>query len=80
MPRPKKPVDYAQELARIDLQITRWKNTIAELQEERKRLEAEQEKAALDALYRAVRASGKSIGEAIALIAGEQPQRLDDAS
>ncbi len=72
MPRGmKKQINYEEELQKIDMQITRWKNTILELQERKKALIQEQEAAELSALYQAVKASGKTVDELISALKGE---------
>ena len=72
MPRGmKKQINYEEELKKIDMQITRWKNTILELQERKKVLIQEREAAELSALYQAVKASGKTVDELISALKGE---------
>lgn len=67
MPRGvRKPVNYAEEIQKIDMQITRWKNTIQELQEKRRELVEEQQRQELAALYEAVKASGRSVSDVVA--------------
>lgn len=73
MPRSmKKQVNYEEELMKIDMQITRWQNTILELKERKKELEEEQKKSELSALYDAVKASGRSISSFIEEISAEK--------
>lgn len=68
MPRPKKPVNYDEEIQRIDMQICKWKKTILELQEDRKVLVEEKQKKELASLYQAIQSSGKSIAEVLSMI------------
>jgi hypothetical protein len=68
MARPKKPVNYEEEIQKLDMQITKWKNTIKELEEEKERLLNEKREKEVGVLYEAVRSSGKSVDDIIALI------------
>lgn len=68
MPRPKKPINYDEEIQRIDMQICKWKKTILELQEDRKALVEEKQKKELASLYQAIQSSGKSIAEVLSMI------------
>lgn len=70
MPRGvKREINYEEELQRIDMRITRHKNAIQELQEKRREMIREKEQKEISALYEAVKASGKPIGDLIAEIA-----------
>lgn len=70
MPRGRKPVLESVEtkLATIDAEIETYKNKISSLQSEKKILLEKQKKMELEALYKAVQESGKSVEEIIALI------------
>lgn len=65
MARPKKPICYEDEIQKIDMQITKWKNTIKELEEEKERLLREKRETEVGALYEAIQESGLSVSELI---------------
>lgn len=71
MARPRKPVNYEEELMRIDAQITKWKNTIKELEDERAELSQQREQEEVSKLYDVYKASGLSIEEIITVIANQ---------
>lgn len=70
MPRGRKPVleSVDAKLATIDSEIEAYKSKISSLQAEKKVLIEKQKKMELEALYKAVQESGKSVEELIALI------------
>lgn len=72
MARPRKPVNYEEELLRIDAQITRHENTVKELKEERRLLTQQKEQAEIAKLYDLYKSSGMSLDEMISRVsAGE---------
>ena len=70
VPRGRKPVleSVDAKLATIDSEIEAYKSKISSLQAEKKVLIEKQKKMELEALYKAVQESGKSVEELIALI------------
>lgn len=70
MPRGRKPVLESLEtkLTTIDAEIETYKNKISSLQAEKKALLDKQKKMELEALYKAVQESGKSVDEIIKLV------------
>lgn len=77
MPRGvKKIINYDDELMRIDMRITKYRNEIAELQEKRQALETEKRQMEIGTLYDAVKASGKSIEEVMSALGLEKPSDM----
>lgn len=68
MARPRKPVNYEEELLRIDAQITRHENTVKELKEERRLLTQQKEQAEIAKLYDLYKSSGMSLDEMISRV------------
>lgn len=69
MPRGvKKSVNYDEELMKIDAQITRWTNTIKELQDKKAVLLNEKEQKELSELKEVVESSGMSIHDLVQLV------------
>lgn len=69
MPRGvKKSVNYEEELLKIDAQITRWTNTIKELQEKKAALLKEKEQKELSELKEVVESSGMTVHDLIQLV------------
>lgn len=69
MPRGvKKSVNYEEELLKIDAQITRWTNTIKELQEKKAALLKEKEQKELFELKEVVESSGMTVHDLIQLV------------
>lgn len=70
MPRGRKPVleSVDAKLATINSEIEAYKNKISSLQSEKKVLLEKQKEMELEALYKAVKESGKSVEEIISLI------------
>lgn len=68
MARPRKPVNYDEELLHIDAQITKHENTIKELKEERRLLLQQREQAEISKLYDLYKASGMSLDEMISKV------------
>ena len=66
MPRPAKKIDYDDELMRTQAQIVKWTNTIKELEEERRVLMEQKERAIASRIVAAYRQSGLSPEEFIA--------------
>lgn len=80
MARPKKAINYAEEIQKIDMQITKWKKTIKELEVERQRLSEEKQRQELNLLYQAILESGKSVQEAAELFRSfQQTHELENA-
>ena len=66
MPRGvKRQIDFDEEINKIDMKITRWTNTIKELQEEKRKLEDKKKKKELSALYNIIQSSGLSVAEVV---------------
>lgn len=65
MPRPKKPVNYEEELAKINAQITKHQNTIKELMAKKEELAQLRHRQELEVLRGAVVKSGLSIEEVL---------------
>lgn len=72
--------DYEAEFERIDARIIRHKNTIAELQEERKALLEKKRKAEMDALYAAMEKSGKSLDEVLSELSGQEQESEQESA
>lgn len=68
MPRQKKPVNYEEEISKIDMQITKWKNTIKELEAKKVQLLQEQREQDINNLYDVIKSSGKSVTEVLGII------------
>lgn len=65
MARPKKPIDFENELLRIEAQITRHRRTIEELEEARRAIQQQQEQQEVSRLYEFYKSTGLSIDEII---------------
>lgn len=71
MPRGRKAVvNYEEEIQKVDMQITRWKKTIDELQGRRRELVEQREQAELETLRQVIQSTGMSVGEIISLVEG----------
>lgn len=68
MPRPRKAIDYEEELRKVDAQITRCDKTKAELLERRQELLNAKREAEVGALYDTLQQSGMSVEEIVNLI------------
>ena len=69
MPRGvKKSVNYEEELMKIDAQITRWTNTIKELQDKKDTLTSEKEQKELCELKEVVESSGMTVHDLIQMV------------
>lgn len=68
MPRPRKAIDYEEELMKVDAQIARCDKTKAELLERRQELLNAKRETEVGALYDAMQRSGVSVEEIIGLI------------
>lgn len=68
MPRPKKPVDHAAELQKVEMQILRCDKTKAELMEKKGELQTAQKRQEIDKLYQVVQSSGMSVDQAVDLL------------
>lgn len=64
----KKSVNYDEELMKIEAQITRWTNTIKELQDKKAVLLNEKEQKELSELKEVVESSGMSIHDLVQLV------------
>ena len=63
MARPKKPVNYVEELQKIEMQITRHKSSIKELEVQRKKLLEEKKSKEM-----AIQTSGKTVKEVLSTL------------
>ena len=68
MARPKKPVNYVEELQKIEMQITRHKSSIKELEVQRKKLLEEKNSKEMGMLYEAIQTSGKTVKEVLSTL------------
>ena len=68
MERPKKPVNYVEELQKIEMQITRHKSSIKELEVQRKKLLEEKKSKEMGMLYEAIQTSGKTVKEVLSTL------------
>ena len=68
MARPKKPVNYVEELQKIEKQITRHKSSIKELEVQRKKLLEEKKSKEMGMLYEAIQTSGKTVKEVLSTL------------
>ena len=68
MARPKKPVNYVEELQKIEMQITRHKSSIKELEVQRKKLLEEKKSKEMGMLYEAIQTSGKTVKEVLSTL------------
>ncbi len=73
MARPRKPINYEEELIRIEAQITKYENTLKELKEERRLLCQQKEQDEISKLYDVYKASGMSLEEMIAMVSQKEP-------
>lgn len=65
MARQRKPVNYNEEIEKIDLQITKLNNTIKELQTKKSALLQEKEMNDIKMLHNAIIASGLSVEDVL---------------
>lgn len=72
MARPRKPINYEEELTRIEAQITKYENTLKELKEERRLLCQQKEQDEISKLYDVYKASGMSLEEMIAMVSQKE--------
>lgn len=72
MARPRKPINYEEELSRIEAQITKYENTLKELKEERRLLCQQKEQNEISKLYDVYKASGMSLEEMIAMVSQKE--------
>lgn len=72
MARPRKPINYEEELTRIEAQITKYENTLKELKEERRLLCQQKEQDEISKLYDIYKASGMSLEEMIAMVSQKE--------
>ncbi len=68
MPRPRKAIDYDDEIMKVDAQLTRCDKTKAELLERRQELLNAKREAEVGALYDALQQRGISVNEIMELI------------
>lgn len=68
MSRPRKPINYEQELEKVDAQIARCDSTRAELIKRRQELLNEKREAEVGMLYDALQQKGISVDDIIGLI------------
>lgn len=68
MARPRKAVDFDEEIMKVDAQITKYESTILELKEKRKTLVHEKEQQDISMISDAIKSSGLSIDEVLSLI------------
>lgn len=68
MPRPRKAIDYEEELRKVDAQVTRCDKTKAELLERRQELLNAKREAEVGTLYDTLQQSGMSVEEIVNLI------------
>ena len=68
MARPRKPVNYDEEIRKLEMQIIKHQNTIKELEEQKEKLVQEKKNVEVSALYDAVVASGKKVEEIVAML------------
>ena len=67
MPRGvRKQINYDDELMKIDAQMTKWKNTISELEDQKKSLIQQKEQTEMSELYQFIKQSGKTPNEILA--------------
>lgn len=67
MARPRKPINYEEEISRLDAQITRCDNTKAELARRQQLLTAQRE-ASIGSLYDEIQNAGVSVDEIVKMI------------
>ena len=72
MARPRKPINYEEELIRIESQITKYENTLKELKEERRLLCQQKEQDEISKLYDVYKASGMYLEEMIAMVSQKE--------
>ena len=70
MARPKKPVNYEEELEKLDMQIAKHKNAIQVLEEQKEKFLQEKKNLEISSLYDAVLASGKKVEDVVAMLRG----------
>lgn len=66
-------VNYDDEITKIDAQIDKNKSLILELQDKRKELLQQKERSEMEALYLAVKSTGRPINEIVEVIQGCRP-------
>ena len=71
MARPRKPVNYEEELEKLEMQIAKHENAIQGLEERREILLQEKKNLEVSALYDAVMASGKKVEDVVAMLQAE---------
>lgn len=72
MPRGvRKPIDYEEELQKIDMQITRWQNTIKELQEKKRELLEQKQQQEMKQIYVYMQENNLSSADLLARIQTE---------
>ncbi len=74
MARPKKPVNYEEELEKLDMQIAKHKNAIQVLEEQKEKFLQEKKNLEISSLYDAVLASGKKVEDVVAMLRVEAKQ------
>ena len=74
MARPKKPVNYEDELEKLDMQIAKHKNAIQVLEEQKENFLQEKKNLEISSLYDAVLASGKKVEDVVAMLRVEAKQ------
>ena len=72
MARPRKPINYEEELIRIEAQITKYENTLKELKVERRLLCQQKEQDEISKVYDVYKASGMSLEEMIAMVSQKE--------
>lgn len=76
MGRPKKiPTNLGEEIEKLDMQVIKWQNTIAELKERRSELVKMKKESEVAELLCAIEHSGKSVGEVAQMLAQAQPDQ-----
>ena len=79
MPRGvKKSVNYDEELMKIDAQISRWTNTIKELQDKKADLQSQKEQKELSELKEVVESSGMTVHDLIQMV--QHPEHSAEGS
>lgn len=68
MARNRRGMDFDAEIMKVEMQITRWKKTIVELEEKKRELLNAKREAEICALYDAVQRSGKSVDEVLSML------------
>lgn len=68
MARPRKPVNYEEEIEKLEMQITKHQNAIQGLEEQKEKLMREKKNLEVSALYDAVMTSGKKVEDVVAML------------